>query len=260
MPRQARIKSSTGIYHIMIRGINKEQIFNRVVHKNKVIEIIKNIREDMEFDVIAYCIMDNHLHLLIKADEDKLETLMKKLNVKYAMHYNKIEKRYGHVFQDRFKSEAVENDKYLLGALRYIHNNPIKAGITKNISDYSWSSAKDYINKHSEIITDKYLKEIAGLFRDKNEFVAFHSISDDNIYIDTKEEESENTRNILNSLIEKFVIEYGITNQSQATVDKKEELAEKLIKLNIISYREIAELCNLSFYKVAEISKKLKAE
>jgi len=90
--------------------------------------------------------------------------------------------------------------------------------------------------------------------------VAFHSISDDNLYIDTKEEESENTRNIVSSLIEKFVIEYGITDQSQATVDKKEELAEKLIKLNIISYREIAELCNLSFYKVAEISKKLKSE
>ena len=90
--------------------------------------------------------------------------------------------------------------------------------------------------------------------------MAFHSISDDNLYIDTKEEESENTRNIVSSLIEKFVIEYGITDQSQATVDKKEELAEKLIKLNIISYREIAELCNLSFYKVAEISKKLKSE
>jgi len=94
MPRQARIKSSTGIYHIMIRGINKEQIFNRVVHKNKVIEIIKNIREDIEFDVIAYCIMDNHLPLLIKADEDKFERFMRKLNIKYAMHYNKIEKRY----------------------------------------------------------------------------------------------------------------------------------------------------------------------
>ncbi|MGB4440086.1 MAG: hypothetical protein WBJ13_12890, partial [Sedimentibacter sp.] len=67
-------------------------------------------------------------------------------------------------------------------------------------------------------------------------------------------------RNIVNSLIEKFAIECGITDQSQITVDKKEELAEKLLKLNIISYREIAELCNLSFYKVAEISKKLKAE
>ncbi|MDW5299404.1 MAG: transposase [Sedimentibacter sp.] len=260
MPRQARIKSSTGIYHIMIRGINKEQIFNRAVHKNKVIEIIKNIREDIEFDVIAYCVMDNHLHLLIKADEDKLETLMKKLNIKYAMYYNKIEKRYGHVFQDRFKSEAVENDKYFLGALRYIHNNPVKAAITKNIMDYSWSSAKDYINLHSEIITDKYLNEISGLFTNKNEFVTFHSISDDNLYIDTKEEESENTRNIVSSLIEKFVIEYGISDQSQATIDKKEELAEKLIKLNIISYREISELCNISFYKVAGISKKLKAE
>jgi REP-associated tyrosine transposase len=143
MPRQARIKSSTGIYHIMIRGINKEQIFNRVVHKNMIIEVIKNIREDIGFDVIAYCIMDNHLHLLIKANEDKLETLMKKLNIKYAIYYNKIEKMYGHVFQDRFRSEAVESDKYFIGALRYIYNNPVKAGLTKNILDYSWGSAND---------------------------------------------------------------------------------------------------------------------
>ncbi|MBP1926363.1 REP element-mobilizing transposase RayT [Sedimentibacter acidaminivorans] len=259
MPRQARIKSSTGIYHIMIRGINKERIFSRVVHKNKIIEIIKNIRDDIEFDVIAYCIMDNHLHLLIKADEDKLETLMKKLNIKYAIYYNKIEKRYGHVFQDRFRSEAVESDKYLLGALRYIHNNPVKAGLTKNILDYPWSSAKDYSNMYSEIVIDKYIKEIANLFRNENEFLSFHSINDDNLYIDTKEEESENTRNIVNNLIEKFVIEYGIIDQSQTTIDKREELAEKLIKLNIISYREIAEICNLSFYKVSEIGKKLKA-
>jgi REP-associated tyrosine transposase len=89
--------------------------------------------------------------------------------------------------------------------------------------------------------------------------LSFHSINDDNLYIDTKEEESENTRNIVNNLIEKFVIEYGIIDQSQTTIDKREELAEKLIKLNIISYREIAEICNLSFYKVSEIGKKLKA-
>ncbi|QSX05640.1 hypothetical protein JYG23_13370 [Sedimentibacter sp. zth1] len=100
MPRQARIKSATGIYHIMIRGINKEKIFMSSIHKNKILEIVK------------------------------------KINVKYAMYYNKVEKRYGHVFQDRFKSEAVEDDNYLIGVLRCIHNNPVKAGIVKNIEEY----------------------------------------------------------------------------------------------------------------------------
>jgi len=85
--------------------------------------------------------MENHLHLLVKVDIDKLEILMKKLNVKYAMYYNKFADRNGHVFQDRFRSEAVEDYTYLLGVLRYIHNNPVKAKIVGDMLKYKWSSS-----------------------------------------------------------------------------------------------------------------------
>lgn len=98
-----------------------------------VMAIMKGIITDIDYSIIAYCIMDNHLHLLMKVDYDKLEILMKRLNIKFAMHYNKIKKRYGHVFLDRLISEAVEDDKYLLGALRYIHNNPVRARMVNNI-------------------------------------------------------------------------------------------------------------------------------
>ena len=100
MPRQARVKSSADIYHIMIRGINKEQIFKEERHKMKVLNTLDDIKEEVEFTLISYCIMDNHLHLLVKVKDDNLEIFMKKLNIKYAIYYNTIEKRYGHVFQD----------------------------------------------------------------------------------------------------------------------------------------------------------------
>ncbi|WP_326911177.1 REP-associated tyrosine transposase [Sedimentibacter sp. MB31-C6] len=258
MPRQARTKSSTGIYHIMTRGINREQIFKGDLDKRKIIEILKNTKEEIEFSIIAYCVMDNHLHLLIKADESILEILMKKINIKYAIYYNKVKRRYGHVFQDRFRSEAVEDDKYMLGVIRYIHNNPVKARITKHILDYTWSSAKDYINKSSEIILDKYLDEVINIFADNDKFIEFHKIYDDILYIDTKEEESENIQNITNNIIEKFMEQNYIVDQSQITKDQKIELAEKLLKLNLLTYREVAELCNLSYYNVFEIRKKLK--
>ena len=97
MPRQARIKSSKGIYHIMKMGINKEKNFKNSTYKYKVIEIIREIRKELEFDIISYCVMDNHMHILLKVDEENL-IIMKKINIKYAMYYNKIEKRYGNVF------------------------------------------------------------------------------------------------------------------------------------------------------------------
>jgi len=258
MPRQARTISNSGIYHIMIRGINKEQIFKNETYKMKMKEIIKEIIEEVEFYVIAYCIMDNHMHLLIEAEVNALTKAMKKLNVKYAMYYNYSEKRYGHVFQDRFRSEAVEDDEYMLGVLRYIHNNPVKAKIADNILKYSWSSANDYATQNSDIINIKYLKEIFNMFKNKDEFIKFHYIEDDNLYIDTKEEKEENIQSIISKLIENHMNENQIVDQQQVTLDQKEELAKKLLSVDIISYREIAELCSLTVSRVSEIKNKIK--
>lgn len=260
MPRQPRRISMTGIYHIMTRGINKEQIFDRTIYRNRILETIMKIRSDLEFDIIAYCVMNNHMHLLMKIDDNLLDLFMKKLNIRFAIFYNKVEDRYGHVFQDRFKSEPVEDEGYYIGVIRYIHNNPVKAGMINHIEKYIWSSAKDYINQDSKLITDKYLKEVIDLFNNIDEFIKFHNLEDDNIYIDTVEEENENIHNLINKIINEFVKKNNITEQKRVSKYKKEELAEILIKLDLITYREIAELCNLSFYRVFDIAKALKAE
>jgi len=156
MPRISRARSESGYYHIMIRGNNKKNIFKYEEDKEKLIEIIeKNITED-KWKLRAYCIMDNHAHLLIEENDKEVSEIMKKLNVTYAMYYNKKHKSTGHVFQVRYKSESIADDAYLLTVMRYIHQNPIKAGIIK---DYKWSSYNEYIGKLKNRITDIDLLE-----------------------------------------------------------------------------------------------------
>lgn len=258
MPRQPRIYSKTDIYHVMIRGINKEKIFLNKIYKSKLLKIIQEINEEVDFSLIAFCVMNNHLHLLIKAGNYELTTFMKKLNIKYAMYYNKSEDRYGHVFQDRFRSKAVEDEEYLFGVLRYIHNNPVKAGITNNMLDYKWSSADNYVKQESDIISNVYLAEILKKFETTKNFIDFHGLDDNIIYIDTKEEESIKKQYIIKTVTNEFVNKYQFTDIKEIKPNQKEELAEELIKLNVFTLKEIASQCNLSISAVCELNKKLK--
>ncbi len=258
MPRQPRVYSKTNIYHVMIRGINKEKIFIKGIYKSKLLNIINEISEEVDFKIISYCIMNNHLHLLIKAGNSELTKFMKKLNIKYAMYYNKAEDRYGHVFQDRFRSEAVEDEKYFFGVLRYIHNNPVKAGITNSMLGYRWSSADDYVKQKSDIINNLYLVKILQLFGSAEKFIDFHNLDDNIVYADTKEEEDEKKNSIINNVTKEFINKYQFTNVRQINQHQKEELAEELIKLNAFTLKEIALQCNLSITTVTDLNKKLK--
>lgn len=258
MPRQPRVYSKTDIYHVMIRGINKEKIFIKNMYKSKLLKIIQEISEEVDFSLIAFCVMNNHLHLLIKAGNYELTTFMKRFNIKYAMYYNKVEDRYGHVFQGRFRSKEVEDEEYLFGVLRYIHNNPLKAGITHNMLDYKWSSADDYFRQESDIISDVYLFEILEKFGTTKNFIDFHGLDDNIVYIDTKEEESERKQSIINTVTKEFINRYQFTDVKEIKQHQKKELAEELIKLNVFSLKEIASQCNLSISVVCDLNKKLK--
>lgn len=96
--------------------------------------------------VYAYCLMDNHVHLLLNTNHDDLAVIMKSIAVRYASFYNWKYSRTGHVFQDRFKSEPIEDERYLLAVVRYIHNNPIKAGMIEKPADYEWSRLRKTSN------------------------------------------------------------------------------------------------------------------
>ncbi len=149
MPRLPRQKSKTHIYHIMARGVNKEEIFLTEEDFTQFIYILKKLHEELVFAIYGFCLMNNHFHLLVYMEGDVLSLVMKRLGIRYAWYFNNKHGRVGHLFQDRFSSEKVETEEYLHRVLRYIHQNPLKANLVKDITDYKWSSYRAYLNKSS---------------------------------------------------------------------------------------------------------------
>ncbi|WP_366923915.1 transposase [Metallumcola ferriviriculae] len=149
MGREARKRSSTGIYHIMLRGIDKRDIFLDDEDKIRFMEKLMKAKETGKFELYGYCLMDNHVHLLIKENED-IGASIKRITVGYVWWHNNKYGRTGHLFQNRYKSEPVETESYLLTVLRYIHQNPVKAKIVLQAKDYSWSSYKQYLLSYQQ--------------------------------------------------------------------------------------------------------------
>ncbi len=233
MPRLARRISKTNYYHVMVRGINKKDIFKKNIDKDYYIQMIDEKSEDSNCVIYAYAIMRNHAHILVKSDIDDLSVLMKKINVSFAMRYNTILERVGSVFQDRFLSETIDDEKHFWGTLRYIHNNPVKANLVDSAELYSWSSMESYLGKNS-IIGVEAREEVFQRFNDEFDFINFHYIEDKNIYLDQSDEQ-ENAR------IKKA--EQIMVNNN----DKKNEEVVRLIKSETdLSYRKIAKLMGVS--------------
>lgn len=155
MPRTSRQKSPTDIYHIILRGSNKQQIFYDDEDYRYFISILQKYKSISGFKLYAYCIMGNHIHLLIHICEEPIDTIIKRIGSAFVYWYNMKYERVGHLFQDRFKSEAVASEQYFLTVLRYILNNPVKAGFCEVPEQYPYSSGREYLCSDPGI-TDTY--------------------------------------------------------------------------------------------------------
>lgn len=164
MPRTARQKSPNGIYHIMMRGINREPIFHDDEDCRHFLSLLIHTRLPDAFDLYAYCLMVNHVHLLICERSDDISRTMKRINSRYVSWHNAKYDRIGPLFQDRFKSLNVEGDRYLLTVLRYIHLNPVKANLVESPEDYAWSSCRNLYTATEEPSDLLNLRFILKLF------------------------------------------------------------------------------------------------
>lgn len=142
MPRRARQLAESGIYHVMARGVNRDAIFLEDEDFDRFLSTLALVRDASGCSVLAYCLMTNHLHLVVRTQHEPIGTVMKRLGVRYAGWFNRKYGRVGHVFQDRFKSIPVETDEYFVALLRYVWNNPVEAGLTASADDYRWSSRR----------------------------------------------------------------------------------------------------------------------
>lgn len=151
MPRTARIKSIDSIYHIMCRSISEVKLFNGKKDKEYYLKLLKDYKNVFDFKVYAYCLMDNHCHLIIDANGADISKILHGINQKYAHYYNKKYDRHGHLFQDRFKSIIVDDERYLLTLSGYIHANPLSIKQYKrNVENYVYSSLGIYLGIHED--------------------------------------------------------------------------------------------------------------
>lgn len=188
VPRTAREKSKTGIYHIMMRGIDKRHIFLQNQDYKQFFVHLQRAKTKSDAKVLAYCLMKNHVHLLIKEGSEEIGNTIRRINVGYALYHNFNYERVGHLFQDRFKSEPVNDEGYLYTVFRYIHQNPVQAELVNNIEHYPWSSYKEYLKKKPIYIDQDPLQNpLWERFSSESEYRLFHQASVDEQCMDYKE-------------------------------------------------------------------------
>jgi len=249
VPRHARILNEKQVYHVMVRGNNKEKVFVDHEDKLKIINTIKEKQGNGEYSIYAFCVMDNHLHLILKEGKSILPRIMKMIATSYAYYFNKKYNRVGHVFQDRYRSENIENDEYLLVAIRYVHQNPVKAGIG-TIDGYKWSSFNEYMCD-GQSITKSY--EILEMFskdlkRARAEFSQFNRQTSNDKFIDIAEEK-EVTRHNVEEFVDLYLKERKLTIDNLKFLEYKnhrEKLIEVLLNKSDLSKREIAVVLELN--------------
>jgi REP element-mobilizing transposase RayT len=272
MPRIPRQKGEFTTYHIILRGNEKKDIFLNSRDKERFLEILDTTKRKYNFLIYAYCLMDNHLHLIIYDNGNDISLIMKSLNVSYAMYYNKKYKRVGHLFQDRYKSEIVDNDSYLLELSKYIHNNPVKAGIVKDAIDYKWSSFRQYVDgefchKNSLLSMSKILGILSNQqYVAQKEYYKYVTNSEEDLKFTlrksfiTAEDENDNYFSLINDAREKV---NNIARRKNLTVEElinnkkdRNDTIKELRKNTSLTLKEIGELMGgLSESRVSRILK-----
>jgi len=253
MPRHSRKESSTGYYHVMLRGINQEFLFSKEANKKRLLNLIKEQQTAGLFELGAWCIMDNHAHMLLCAEINMLSKAIKIINLKYASYYNLNQNRTGPVFGDRFRSETIENDRYLLGVVRYIHNNPVKAGLVKSPTEHKWNSYKEYLYTPRYISSKQknYLLSIFGY--GLQDFSKFHAQDDDLVYIDTSESETSRREELAIKIINSICEKHGIANKKsiQANPHLFAFVCKKLVREIRLPLRRTAKHLETNLSKIS---------
>lgn len=235
MPRIARKNYETCYFHVIVQGYEREYIFENDYLKSKYLELMLNEKENRKIELLEYCIMGNHAHLLMYCESiEEMSLYMKKLNIKYALFYNKLKNRVGYVFRDRFLSEAIMNEKHLLSCIPYIHFNPVVAKIVESPDEYKYSSYNDFIMKKG-IVTDSVLIK---LFNCKDNYLDLFNILHLNIGEGMEYKNDERTLSIIQSkdMILNILNKYCIKNIKDETIEVQKYFLKKFIRERISLY------------------------
>jgi len=228
-----------------MRGINRQTIFLDEEDAAKFIYTLIKIQKKSNLTIYAYCLMSNHVHLLIKEGNEDLGIAIKRIGASYVYWYNLKYERCGHLFQDRYRSEPVEDDRYFLAVLRYIHQNPLQAGLVNDIASYPWSSYQEYLGKPKLIETNFVL----GYFdsnKDKaiEQFKIFHEAKEKAICLEFEDKKKLRDQEAIELIRNVCLIEHGTEFQNLDKVKQSEYL--KRLCNEGLSVRQISRITGLS--------------
>ncbi|TYQ16924.1 UNVERIFIED_CONTAM: REP element-mobilizing transposase RayT [Acetivibrio alkalicellulosi] len=260
MPRHSRKLSKSEIYHVMIRGNEKKDIFLDDEDKKRIINTLLEKKKTSKFLLYAYCIMNNHAHFIINTKDEPISTVIKRIGTSYAYYYNKKHKRVGHVFQDRFRSENIEDENYLISAVRYVHNNPVKAGICKVPEHYKWSSMNLYLNHNRGVLELPEINEILGIFSDnidiaKMKFIEFNNCLGKETFIDIDENnkmDQDEVIEYLNNYLNKYKLS-KLDLRKLENSEKRNKLIRELFNISSLSGRQISSITGINRETVRKI-------
>lgn len=237
MPRQARQHSNTDIYHVILRGIDRMAIFYTDDDRQMFLNFLK-LQISEHFKIYCYCLMDNHVHLLLKSES--LSSEMHHLASLYAMRFNHKYERCGYLFQNRFKSESVENEAYLLNCFRYILRNPVKAGLCPKPSAYRWSSYHAYFT-HTDLGVDTEFLDT--FFQSKEDFEAFLTFDNPQQCMDIDKISPPTDKEI------KQILEQKLTGKEldQLSKSEKYQLLQELKNTTNAGLRQLARITHTGY-------------
>lgn len=160
-----RIEYEGAFYHVIQRGNNREHIFKKEIDKQSYLNKLVDLKKQLGFKLFGYVLMDNHYHLLVQAGKDPLQKIIFSQNMYYSRYFNNKYQRSGHLYGDRYKASLIQDESYLFAVLRYIHWNPVKAGLVKSPEEFVWSSDQAYRNNNSEEVDSDFILNILSSSR-----------------------------------------------------------------------------------------------
>lgn len=241
MARNARKISESGIYHVMLRGINRQNIFEEHADFEKIIYLLKSCKKQCGYELYAWCLMPNHIHILMKEGKEPLGRVFKRIGAAFVYWYNLKYERVGHLFQDRFKSEPVESEDYFLTVVRYIHLNPVKAGICRLPGEYQYSSYPRYFSDPDLIDSAPILEMMS-----EKEFRQFHLEKNEDICMDQNENSVRHLTDeqVISILTNEFNMKQ-ITRLKSLSKDLRNNIIQRLLQSGA-SIRQLSRLSGIS--------------
>jgi len=239
MPRNPRKNIESRYWHVMVQGIGKEYVFPDDDSKGYYLASLQKAQEKINAKIIAFCVMSNHAHILLYVENTKmLSNYMNKVNSNYAMYYNRVNKRAGYVFRDRFRGEAIGDTRYLVNCAAYIQNNPINAGVVEKAEDYKHTSYTNYLTGKGIVNFEEAAKHFDVSPENMRAIMQEKSL---NAWMEHDDKEYENQNNVLTELVRKYNI-----NTNKLDDDLLLKIANDIHKRCGTSYREIASMLEVT--------------